>query len=316
MADEGLPPSTPGPEERPPSAKPEERFPREIDELVAERQTLEGSDADTRAVRRRTWEEVTLPLGRVGSGGRARRLDFNVAALAVLSLIGCALLVFALMSGDQTPITPHLLSFATPTPQPTRIAVTQPTETATAQSTATRGPQSFATPSPQPRASATPFPTSTALPTVTPTPQPTATPRPQPTATPQPTPTPQPTATPTPQPTATPQPTVTPTPQPTPTATPTPSPVLNASPNPVTEAPCSGSPFPIPLTVSNTGGGTVFWDINTGALPAGVLAIPASGSLDGGQSQQMNLNGSTTDTSFTVDFSSNGGNVSVTVICG
>jgi hypothetical protein len=55
--------------------------------------------------------------------------------------------------------------------------------------------------------------------------------------------------------------------------------------------------------------------VNTSALPAGVLALPASGSLDGGQSQQVNLSGDTADASFTVEFSSNGGDVVVTVIC-
>jgi len=107
-----------------------------------------------------------------------------------------------------------------------------------------------------------------------------------------------------------------PTPQPTPTPTPPPAPQLAVTPNPVTETPCSGSPFPIPLTVSNTGGGTVDWSIDTGALPAGVLAVPASGSLDGGQSRPVDLSGATPNASFTVNFSSNGGNVSVTVICG
>jgi hypothetical protein len=47
-----------------------------------------------------------------------------------------------------------------------------------------------------------------------------------------------------------------------------------------------------------------------------VQAVPASGSLDGGQSQQVSLSGDTADASFTVDFSSNGGNLSVTVNCG
>jgi hypothetical protein len=47
-----------------------------------------------------------------------------------------------------------------------------------------------------------------------------------------------------------------------------------------------------------------------------VLAIPASGSLGAGQSQQVSLSGDTADVSFTVDFSSNGGDLSVTVNCG
>jgi hypothetical protein len=52
------------------------------------------------------------------------------------------------------------------------------------------------------------------------------------------------------------------------------------------------------------------------ALPAGVQAVPASGSLDAGQSQQVSLSGDTADASFTVDFSSNAGNLRVTVNCG
>jgi hypothetical protein len=47
-----------------------------------------------------------------------------------------------------------------------------------------------------------------------------------------------------------------------------------------------------------------------------VLALPASGSLDAGQSQQVSLSGDTANASFTVDFSSNGGNLTVTVNCG
>jgi hypothetical protein len=57
------------------------------------------------------------------------------------------------------------------------------------------------------------------------------------------------------------------------------------------------------------------WSLNTSALPAGVQALPASGSLEASQSQQVTLNGNTANTSFTVDFTSNGGDVSVTVNC-
>jgi hypothetical protein len=56
--------------------------------------------------------------------------------------------------------------------------------------------------------------------------------------------------------------------------------------------------------------------VDTIALPAGVQSLPASGSLDAGQSQQVTLNGNTANTSFTVDFTSIGGDVSVTVNCG
>jgi hypothetical protein len=55
------------------------------------------------------------------------------------------------------------------------------------------------------------------------------------------------------------------------------------------------------------------WDINIGALPAGVQAAPASGSLDAEQSQLVTLNGDTANTSFTVAISSNGRNVNVTI---
>jgi hypothetical protein len=47
-----------------------------------------------------------------------------------------------------------------------------------------------------------------------------------------------------------------------------------------------------------------------------VQAVPASGSLDAGQSQMVNLSGDTADTSFTVEFSSNGGSLIITVNCG
>jgi hypothetical protein len=47
-----------------------------------------------------------------------------------------------------------------------------------------------------------------------------------------------------------------------------------------------------------------------------VLAISGSGSLDAGQSQQVTLNGGTADPSFIADFTSNGGDVSVTILCG
>jgi hypothetical protein len=57
------------------------------------------------------------------------------------------------------------------------------------------------------------------------------------------------------------------------------------------------------------------WDINIAALPAGVQAVPASASLDAGQSQLVTLNGDTANTSFTVALSSNGGNVNVTINC-
>jgi hypothetical protein len=297
MDEEGSQPNTPGPRRFPP-ARPEERLPDEIDQLLALRQTWANANVPAS---RRSWEEVTRPLGR-SRRGWARRPDINVAALAILSVIGCALLAFVLMNGggDQIPRGPYFALAVTPSSQPTPVTVILSTATPTA------GAHIQPTKPPAPRPTPTKIPTPTPQPTPTWTPLPTATPTPRPPATP----TPQPTATPTPQPTAT------PTPQPTPTPTQPPAPQLAVSPNPVTEAPCSGSPFPVALTVTNTGGGTLSWSINTNALPAGVLAVPASGSLAAGQSQQITLNGSTANASFTVDFTSNGGNVNVTVTCG
>jgi hypothetical protein len=295
MDEEGSPPSAPGSWQRLP-ARPEERLPDEIDQLLALRQTW--AKANVPAVRR-SWEEITRPLGRARRRGWTRRLDANVVALAILSVIGCALLVFVLMSGggDQIPRGPYFAFVAPRSSQSPQISVIQPTTTQAIQATATVHTRPTNTPVPRP--TATPSPT--AQPTPTWTPLPTATLRP--TATP----TPQPTATPTPQPTATPLP---------PTPTPTPVSQLNVSPNPVAETPCSGSPFPVPLTITNTGGGTLVWNVDTGALPAGVLAVPASGSLDAGQSQQVTLNGATSSASFIVEFTSNGGDVSVSITCG
>jgi len=297
MDEEGSPPNAPGPRRFPPFS-PEERLPDEIDQLLALRQTWAKTNV---ATSRRNWEEVTRPLGRARRRGWTRRLDANIVALAILSVIGGALLVFVFMSGggDQIPRGPYFAFVAPRSSQSPQISVIQPTRTPAIQATATTHTRPTNTPIPRP--TATPLPTS--RPTPTWTPQPTATPTPRPTATP----TPQPTATPTPRPTATPVP---------PTPTPTPVPQLNVSPNPVAETPCSGSLFPVPLTIMNSGGGTLTWSINASTLPAGVQALPASGSLDGGQSQQISLSGDTADTSFTVDFSSNGGNLSVTVNCG
>jgi hypothetical protein len=291
MGEEGSPPSAPGSWQRLP-ARPEERLPDEIDELLALRQSW--AKASVPAVRH-SWEEITRPLGRARRRGWTRRLDANVVALAILSVIGCALLVFVLMSGggDRIPRGPYFAFVVTPSPQPTQIAVVQPTTTPTPRATAT--PHTRPTNTPIPHPTATPPPTAQPTPTWTPLPTATAIPRP--------------TATPTPQPTATPLP-------PTPTPTATPAPQLNVSPNPVAETPCGGSPFPVPLTITNTGGGTLVWNVDTSALPAGVQAVPASGSLDAGQSQQVSLSGDTANASFTVDFSSNGGDLSVTVNCG
>jgi hypothetical protein len=295
MDEEGSPLSAPGSGQRL-SARPEERLPDEIDQLLALRQSWAKANVPAG---RHSWEEVTRPLGQARRRGWTRRLDANVVALAVLSVVGCALLVFVLMSGggDRIPRGPYFAFVVTPSLQPTPVVVILSTTTPTVAA----HPQPTKPPAPRPTPTETPRPTPQPTPTWTPLPTATATPRP--TATP----TPQPTATPTPRPTATPAP---------PTPTPTPAPQLNISPNPVAETPCSGAPFPVPLTITNAGGGSLIWNVDASALPAGVQALPASGSLDAGQSQQVSLSGDTANASFTVDFLSSGGNVSVTVNCG
>src|SRR4029079_2069884 len=118
-----------------------------------------------------------------------RRPDINVAALTILSVIGCALLAFVLMSGgggEQIPRGPYFALAVTPSSQPTPGAVILSTATPTA------GPHTQPTKPPAPRPTATLTPSPTPKQTATPTPRPTATPTPQPTATP----IPQPTATP------------------------------------------------------------------------------------------------------------------------
>ena len=301
MDEEGSPPSAPGPRRFPPFS-PEERLPDEIDQLLALRQTWAKTNV---ATSRRNWEEVTRPLGRARRRGWTRRLDANVVALAILSVIGCALLVFVFMSGggDQIPRGPYFAFVAPRSSQSPQISVIQPTTTQAIQATATAHTRPTNTPIPRP--TATPSPTS--QPTPTWTPQPTATPTPRPTATP----TPQPTATPTPQPTAT------PVPHPPQRQHQRQSPQLERQSESGRRdavqwiaVPSSAHHHELPAEARSSGASTPT------RLPAGVQALPASGSLDGGQSQQMSLSGDTADTSFTVDFSSNGGNLSVTVNCG
>ena len=214
MADDELLPSAPEPDE----PEPADRFSYEIEELIAERQALQTIDPNAWTVRRSSWDDMTLVFAQARQEVWAQRLDFTVAGLAIISLIGCALLLFALIGGEQTPVPSHLLSLTTPTSQSSPNTAVQSVTTPTADAIVSATPTHIPQPTPalliQPIA-----PTATpTLPTLQPTPQPTATPRPQPTATA----TPQPT--PTQQPTPTPQPTATPIPQPTPTQPPAPTP--------------------------------------------------------------------------------------------
>ena len=133
MDEEGSPPSTPGPRRFPPFS-PEERLPDEIDQLLALRQTWAKTNVPTS---RRNWEEVTRPLGRARRRGWTRRLDANIVALAILSVIGCALLVFVFMNGggDQIPRGPYFAFVAPHSSQSPHISVIQPTTTQAIQAT-------------------------------------------------------------------------------------------------------------------------------------------------------------------------------------
>ena len=111
--DETFLPSAPEPEE----PEPAELFSSEIDALITEKRALRTVDADSWAVRRVAWDEATVSLGHVGREVRAQRLDFTVAGLAFISLVGCALLLFALMSGEQSSSTSPPLALMTPTLQ-------------------------------------------------------------------------------------------------------------------------------------------------------------------------------------------------------
>src|SRR5690242_4356838 len=119
---------------RDPHTRPEERLSGEIDELLA----LRRLEANPHA-RRPSWEEVSRPLVWTGRRLRTRRLDAHIAALAILSVIGCGLLILVLMggSGDQTPRGQFGAFVATLTPEPTQIAVVQPSETPTTATSAT-----------------------------------------------------------------------------------------------------------------------------------------------------------------------------------
>jgi hypothetical protein len=99
-----------------------------------------------------------------------------------------------------------------------------------------------------------------------------------------------------------------------PTATPVPQnpPVLSVTPLKTT-AFCSQGSYPNPITVTNTGGGTLTWN---GVAPTGVTLTPANGSLDAGASQTVMLSGAVAGVaSFTIRFDSNGGAAAVTITC-
>ena len=179
MADDELLPSAPEPDE----PEPADRFSYEIEELIAERQALQTIDPNAWTVRRSSWDDMTLVFAQARQEVWAQRLDFTVAGLAIISLIGCALLLFALIGGEQTPVPSHLLSLTTPTSQSSPNTAVQSVTTPTADAIVSATPTHIPQPTPalliQPIA-----PTATpTLPTLQPTPQPTATPRPQPTAT-------------------------------------------------------------------------------------------------------------------------------------
>src|SRR4029079_4263875 len=128
--EEGSSPGATGPRRFPP-ARPEERLPDEIDQLLALRQTWTKANIPES---RRSWEEVTRPLGRTRRGW-TRRPDINVAALTILSVIGCALLACVRISGgvgEQIPRGPYFALAVTPSSQPTPVTVILPTATPTA----------------------------------------------------------------------------------------------------------------------------------------------------------------------------------------
>ncbi len=116
--------------------------------------------------------------------------------------------------------------------------------------------------------------------------------------------------------TASPQPSPTPAPTATATATDTPTPApepaqLSVSPKRVTGN-CLLGQYP-DLTVKNDGGSDLTWT----ATPSdsGVQASPASGTLAAGETQTVSLSGLHVGKSFTVTFSGNGGDATVTITC-
>src|SRR4029077_13021424 len=127
MADDELLPSTPEPDE----LEPADRFSDEIEEFIAQRQALQPVDPNAWAMRRSAWEDMTVVLTQARQEVWVQRMDFTVAGLAIISLIGCALLLFALMGGEQTSVPSHLLSMTTQTSQSSPNSVTQSAATPT-----------------------------------------------------------------------------------------------------------------------------------------------------------------------------------------
>jgi hypothetical protein len=98
---------------------------------------------------------------------------------------------------------------------------------------------------------------------------------------------------------------------PTPTSTPAP-PVLQVTPGKATEF-CANGGYPTTFTVKNIGAQTLTWSVTT---PTGVTASPASGILTVGASQIVTLSGLYSGhASFTLEFTSNGGQQSVPITC-
>jgi hypothetical protein len=113
--------------------------------------------------------------------------------------------------------------------------------------------------------------------------------------------------------TATLQPTATATTAPQPTNTPLPPPPqLNVSPA-QTPVYCLNGQYP-DITVTNTGGQQLNWSA-TGPTNPDVTLNPASGSLPPGQSQTVKVSGSRPPPTVSIQFTSNGGNATVTYTC-
>jgi hypothetical protein len=88
--------------------------------------------------------------------------------------------------------------------------------------------------------------------------------------------------------------------------------------DPQTSADCAHGQYP-PITVRNTGGGTVNWHFAVAAFDA-VTTAPSSGSLAQGQTQAVTLVGAYSPSAdrpqeVGVEFDSNGGNQRVTIPC-
>lgn len=115
-------------------------------------------------------------------------------------------------------------------------------------------------------------------------------------------------------PTATPTATPTPiNPSPTPTATQAP-PHLSVSPAGTTDVTCATLPISYPtVTVKNTGGGTLQWQVT--ATNANVTVSPASGSLGAGQPQTLAVSQTSGSGGTDLHFTSNGGSATISFEC-